>query len=289
MPRMLVIGEALIDIVKGVEIVGGSPANVALGLGRFGRAPQLLTALAPDERGWRIAAHLEESGVEVRPESFVLDRTSTARAELQPDGSAHYDFDIAWRLAEIDIDGVDAVHVGSIACFLEPGAAVVLRMLRRAAARGVRVTFDPNIRPALVGGVDVRARVEEIAALSTAVKLSDEDAAHIYPDLSLDDALAALLATGPALAVATRGGEGALLRTAHERVDIAARRTDVVDTVGAGDTFMAALILCLGEPDPLTAERLREIGEFCATSAAITVGRAGADLPTLADVERALL
>jgi fructokinase len=67
MPRILVIGEALIDIVKGVEIVGGSPANVALGLGRFGRAPQLLTALAPDERGWRIAAHLEESGVEVRP------------------------------------------------------------------------------------------------------------------------------------------------------------------------------------------------------------------------------
>ncbi|RZI85266.1 MAG: carbohydrate kinase, partial [Microbacterium sp.] len=121
-PRVLVIGEALIDIVDGTEIVGGSPANVALGLGRLGIDVELLTAIGSDDRGRRIADHLGESGVRVLPESLCLEQTSTARASIRPDGSAAYDFDIEWTLPLSGADAHDIVHVGSIACFLEPGA-----------------------------------------------------------------------------------------------------------------------------------------------------------------------
>lgn len=290
-PRILVIGEALIDIVDGTEIVGGSPANVALGLGRLGCDVRLLTALAHDTRGDRIAQHLASSGVGVLPGSFTLERTSTARATLGPDGSAEYDFDVAWTLPATTDDTCDVLHVGSLACFLEPGATALRAIVREAAAAGTRVTFDPNIRADLLAGVDVVARVEEIAASAVTIKLSDADAESIYPGRTLDDVADLLLALGPQLVAVTRGAEGSLIRTARHRVTVEAPRTEVVDTVGAGDTFMAALIASLAaedEPGSLSAERLGRLGAFCAAAAALTVSRAGADLPTRAEVEAVL-
>lgn len=288
--RILVVGEALIDIVDGVEMVGGSPANVALGLGRLGAEVELLTALARDERGARIARHLSESGVTVRPESYVLERTSTAQATLQADGSAEYGFDLSWEVAETSVDDVDIVHVGSIACVLEPGASDVRRIVERAAERGARVTFDPNIRPTLVGDPTAAERVREIVALSTLVKLSEEDAAALHPGLSLDDVAGHILARGPELVVITRGGDGAVLTTGAERVDVSAPQTTVVDTVGAGDTFMAALIASTAQRTDLrlSLAELEDLGAYCAAAAAITVRRAGADLPTSQEVASAL-
>ncbi|MEV4736863.1 MULTISPECIES: carbohydrate kinase family protein [unclassified Microbacterium] len=286
-PRILVVGEALIDIVDGVEYVGGSPANVALGLGRLGADVRLLTALGEDERGRRIAGHLDAAGARVLPESFLLDRTSTATATVGDDGSAHYEFRVEWRVSEASIPECDLMHVGSIACLLEPGASRVLEMVESVAARVGRVTFDPNIRPALIDGSRMRERVERIAGLASAVKLSDEDAALIYPGLAVGAVLDELLALGVAVAVVTRGAEGAVLASQTARVEVPAVVTHVVDTVGAGDSFMATLVSGLSETADwdISGDALSRLGARCAAAAGITVGRAGADLPDLAELE----
>lgn len=287
--RVLVVGEALIDIVDGVEIVGGSPSNVALGLARLGVQVDLLTAVARDARGERIRAHLEESGVRVLPESFSLERTSTARATIAPDGSADYEFDVTWRIRPVDVSAYEVVHVGSIGCFVEPGASAVGGLIRSARLAGARVTFDPNVRPALLASQDAVARADSIARTSAAVKLSEEDAQALYPRLSLDGVADRLHELGPDLVAITRGGDGSVLSSRIANAGIDAPSVDVVDTVGAGDTYMAALIASLlAESDwNLGAEKLTRLGEFCASAAAITVARAGADLPTWRDLDLA--
>ncbi|WP_417374423.1 PfkB family carbohydrate kinase, partial [Glutamicibacter protophormiae] len=144
--RVLVIGEALIDIVRRVagpadEHVGGSPANVALGLGRLGVPVRLRTALGADARGERIAQHLVSSGVDVDPASWRLNRTSTATAQLAGNGAAVYAFDIDWRLDEpVELGDARVVHVGSIGCYMEPGASQVLHFIR-SLPESVHLTF----------------------------------------------------------------------------------------------------------------------------------------------------
>ena len=286
MTDVLVIGEALVDIVvsaRGIEEhPGGSPANVALGLGRFGAEVSLLTSIAPDERGRAIAMHLEQSGVVVLPESFSADRTSNAIATISAeDGSADYTFDVQWDPTRASLEvSPRIVHTGSIAAFLRPGADTVRAYLRDLDVD--EITFDPNIRPALIGDpADARATFEETAALATVVKLSDEDAAWLYPDASVDEVLDRILAIGPRLAVITRGGEGAVLAIPTARVTVAAATVSVIDTIGAGDTYMASLIdSLLNWPSAeLTPPIVEIIGGRAARAAAITVSRAGADLP----------
>lgn len=286
-----VAGESLIDIVTdGVarEVPGGSPANVALGLGRLGVPVEFATWLGDDDRGHRIAAHLRASGVRLVDGTFGAARTSTATVRLRPDGQPTYEFDIEWHLPELR-RAPRWLHVGSIGAFVEPGASTVLESVRRTAAAGGTVSFDPNIRPALLGDpADVRVRFEQFVASADVVKLSDEDAAWLYPGSSPHEVLDRLLSAGVELAVVTTGAAGATLATARERVSVAGQRVDVVDTVGAGDTAMAALIWQLhGRPDALgslDASALTELGRVSARAAAITVGRRGADLPDAAEL-----
>lgn len=292
---VLVVGEALIDIVTdeaggATESVGGSPANVALGLARLGVPARLRTALAHDDRGQRIASHLTQSGVNVDPASFTLSRTSTATACLSARGDASYDFDIDWRIeGSINLRGATTVHVGSIACFVEPGATVV-RDAIGSWPRDVRLTFDPNIRPALVADrVWARTVTEGIASRSDVVKLSDEDADWLYPLTTVDEVLDRLLALGARIVALSCGAKGAVLASKEARVTVQSRAVSVKDTVGAGDTFMAALIASLvqGRLDGEESS-LRYAGTEAAAAAAITVGRVGADLPTRADLEMEL-
>ena len=157
-PRVVVIGESLVDIVHRAggaveEAPGGSPANVALTLGRLGRAPILVTRLADDERGRRVRRWLEQSGVAV--DAIAAPRTSTAAAILDASGAATYTFDLAWdlgdevaRLAEGVLASAELVHIGSVGAFLEPGAGQVVALVRAVRGRAT-ITYDPNIRPSL--------------------------------------------------------------------------------------------------------------------------------------------
>lgn len=150
-----VVGEALIDVVTTshdqVEHPGGSPFNVAYGLGRLGVTTGLLTAIAPDARGISLENHLRSAGVTLLPGSKSLTRTASATATLAPDGSAKYDFDISWDLAPTAPAYFPKIlHTGSIATFLSPGAGAVKALLEQA-HRHCMITYDPNIRPALLG------------------------------------------------------------------------------------------------------------------------------------------
>jgi len=282
---VLVIGEALIDIVDDgsarVEHPGGSPANVALGLGRRGVNVALLTDLGRDDRGSRIVEHLERSNVRVLDASFSDRPTSTAVATLGSDGSAAYEFDVHWRLSSAPIPvSATVVHTGSIAAFLEPGRSAVLEHLRRLDAP--TTTFDPNIRPALLGShAQALQSFSELAALADIVKLSDEDAAWLYPTLAPDEVGRTVRALGPRLVVVTHGSDGAVLTTETSEVHVPAVVTPVADTIGAGDTYMASLIAdMLGATSEFPdAEAIALMGARAARAAAITVSRAGADLP----------
>lgn len=291
---VLVIGEVLVDLVhRGgavVEHPGGSPANVALGLGRLGADVVLLTDLGRDERGVHLAAHLAASAVRVVADSFSDRPTSTASAFIGPDGAAKYDFDVRWspsagRLAlEPRI-----VHTGSIAAFLAPGADVVRNLLREIDAE--EVTFDPNIRPALIGThSEAVPAFEATASLASVVKLSDEDAAWLYPGRSPRSVLETIRSFGPRIVALTLGERGSLISIGDALVEVPGVPVEIVDTIGAGDTYMASLIASLldrpGAPDSqVSTGQALEMGWRASCAAAVTVSRAGADLPSAADVD----
>lgn len=287
----LVIGEALIDVVHTenhtAEHVGGSPANVALGLGRRGADVALLTSIGDDERGRRIATHIEDSGARVLPASFSQIRTATAEAHIKADSSADYRFDLTWN--HFVHDGREApylVHTGSIASLREPGAESIRALIQR--LNPAEITLDPNIRPDVIGTRDdVLHRFESLARLCTVVKMSDEDAGWLYPDRTVDQVLDVLLSFGARLAAITQGENGAILATASDRIHVESRVHNVVDTIGAGDTFMASLIHSLLEHRglPIDRDNLQTIGENAVRAAAITVSRAGADLPWAAELD----
>ena len=292
--QVLVIGEALIDIVETVggdrELVGGSPANVAIGLARQGHDVTLLTRLGRDDRGARIAAQVEESGAVVADESWSDAATSTARARLRTDGSAEYDFDIDWTIAAPALRDASAVHTGSIALFLEPGGTAVLDALQRAKGRAL-ITLDPNIRPALVGEHrEAHARFVAAARTADLVKLSDEDAAWLFPGLLPEQVLAEIAAYGPRIVVITRGGEGALGLGPGGITEVDPYVVDVADTIGAGDAAMASLISSALD-DPLRSAPAagfdrppRRAGVW----AGISVPPRGANPPARAEVDAAL-
>ena len=301
MDDFLVVGEALVDIVlrdsaAASEHPGGSPANVALGLGRLGRQVSLLSRLGDDDRGERVRAHLAASGVELAPGTLTTGPTSTATARLDERGVASYEFELDWRLPDaVELPPARALHTGSIAAFLAPGGAAVLELVLR--ARGsLTVSYDPNARPVLMGdAAPARERVERFVAAADVVKVSDEDLTWLAPGADPADVAHDWLALGPALVVVTRGGEGATGVCEAGRVDVDAPRIRVVDTVGAGDAFMAGLLDGLARADLLGADRsdaLRAIprdglaaaARRATRVAAITCTRPGADPPTRAEL-----
>jgi fructokinase len=303
----LVIGEALIDIVERVgsgeeptEVVGGSPANVALGLSRLGIDATLLTHLAHDERGMRIAGELRGAGVRLGEESFSARRTTTARAEIAPDGAATYTFDISWDIETPDRVGADLVHAGSLGLFLEPGADKVESLLNGVGPDAV-VSLDPNIRPDLLPehGAAVE-RFERLARRAHVVKLSDEDAAWLYPGRSMPDVAAHLRGLGPTLVVVTLGAEGALAQVpdaaqsapavGHGRDEVVVRVPiqpgPLVDTISAGDSFMASLLASvLGSGLEACIADIEATLHRAICASAIAVSRAGANPPTRAALD----
>lgn len=300
---LTVIGEALIDVVSrpGQEPVrhpGGSPMNVALGLARLGHGVRFLGSWGADADGELLERHLKTEGIDL-PLPTYDGTTSVAEATIGENGSADYDFRVSWQLPVDDVQispmlaDSTALHVGSIAAVLAPGDAQVLKAVE-AAAGSMLVTYDPNCRPQITDDVEqVRARAEELVAYADVVKASDEDLQWLYPASTLQESAREWHRLGAKMVVVTRGdlGPWAITElTGPEGVQVPARRTEVVDTVGAGDTFMAALIsqfADLGCDGPDAGRRISELGtdqveailRRAADAAAITVSRAGADLP----------
>ena len=294
--RILIAGEALTDIVVDAdggrrEYPGGSPMNVAVALARLGHDAHLLTAIGEDPRGEAIRAHLDDSGVHLTPSSVGPGRTSTAEAVLDASGAATYTFDLAWDPDPAGLPSdLDAVHTSSIAAVMEPGASTLAELLRTARTAAT-ISYDPNARPTLMGEpADVRARIEENIALSDVVKASDEDVTWLYGTEDVEDVVSSWRELGPSLTVLTRGGEGSVAFSESGRVQVAPVPVEVVDTVGAGDTFSAGILDALADKDLLGADRREMLGAIpsdelaavlrrAARLAAITVSRAGANPP----------
>ncbi|WP_284979289.1 carbohydrate kinase [Arthrobacter sp. fls2-241-R2A-200] len=284
---VVVVGEALIDIVKSpegdIEYPGGSPANVAYGLGRLDVKAGLLTAIGRDERGAAIASHLEGAGVVLLPGSKSLEKTATATARIAADGSATYTFEIDWALPPVALPYAPRIlHTGSIATFLEPGAGVVRGLLEQAQGASM-VTYDPNIRPDLLGShQEALSLFEEMVPLTDVVRMSGSDARWLYPGKDLEDTARHLLALGTGLAVITQGAKGSLMATKHIQLTVPAVPSAVADTIGAGDSYTSALImgLLLRGSDGMAPTVLERIGTIASMASSITVGRPGANPPT---------
>jgi fructokinase len=291
MSRGLVIGEALIDIVGRDEHVGGSPLNVAVGLGRLGRDVDFLTHIADDPRGRRIAEYVKASGVQIVPGSTTAARTPTAAATIADDGSASYAFDLDWQLAGTpEVAPPLVVHTGSIATVLEPGCLAVAALLD-AYRLSATVTLDPNVRPSLIENRELaRQRIEHLIERSDIVKVSDEDLRWIEPDHEPEQTAQAWLALGPAVVAVTMGGHGSRAFCAAGEAQVAPKQVTVIDTIGAGDAFMVGLLDALWGMDLLGGDRRAALAriqldeltaalEAAGLVSALTVGRAGADLP----------
>ena len=304
----IVVGEALVDLVgqRGGRTLtahpGGSPANVALGLGRLGVPVTLKTRLGSDAFGEMIRGHLEASDVKVDGGNDEGVSTSLAIAMLAA-GIASYDFRIEWDVGDLAPLPIEArcLHTGSLATALEPGKRSVIELMEREHERSrVTVSYDPNVRPALLGDrARARPEIERIVAMSDVVKVSDEDLRWLYPDRSDEEAAQDWLASGPALVVVTRGGAGVYAVGGGVELRRGAVPIDLVDTVGAGDSFTSGLLDGLRRADLIGAARretlaaidratLESIVGEAAQIAAITCSRTGADPPTRLELDAAL-
>jgi sugar/nucleoside kinase (ribokinase family) len=304
---IVVAGEALIDLVNESAVPGGSPANVAVTLARLGQPVRLLARLSEDPYGRQIRAHLRTNGVDLTAAVDAPEPTSLAIASPDANGQASYEFhmdgtaDWQWTPAELPPlpQPAMALHSGSLALAMAPGASALEGLLSREHQRGaVTVSIDLNLRPSIAGDVvRERARIARQISLAHIVKASDEDLAWLYPGVPAASILTSWQRAGVACAVVTHGGEGAYLLApngvAYRRL---ARPVDVVDTVGAGDAFTGGMLTALAALDALgdrPADRLAAVGpqewlsvlDFAGEVASFTCTRQGANPPTHADLE----
>lgn len=308
---LTVIGEALVDVVNRPDQAkhahpGGSPMNVAVGVARLGHEVEYIGRYGNDDYGRMIDEHLRESRVAL-PVGADSKKTSVAQANIAENGAADYKFDIDWSLedARPSLEKAartsSAIHVGSIGAMLDPGASLVAETVKSAHQHAL-VTYDPNCRPSIIPDASqARAWAEKIVPNADVIKASDEDLLWLYPHRTVEESARAWLELGAELVIVTRGemGPWAVTRSQTGGLAVEAHRVEVADTVGAGDSLMAALITALLDRgiegkeaskkiSQLGQEELAEILTFAATAAGITVSRAGANPPTRAELEEVL-
>jgi fructokinase len=301
-------GEALVDLVDDGgtphSVAGGGPFNTAIAFGRLDVPVGFLGTISRDGDGQMLAKRLLDAGVDT---SFVRwSDAPTPRAVVHHlgDGRNEYTFHLSGTsLADLPPnelpalpDEAWAVYVGTLALAIDPPASAYEALVDRETGRR-QIILDPNVRPAIFGDVDAyRRRFERLVRLADIVKLSQDDAAWIYPDLRPEDVLGLILDLGPRVVAVTRGENGAIAGSNGGVVDIAGIPVDVVDTVGAGDSFGAALIAGLvdeGAFGPL-ATRTSDEGalasavSYAVAASAITCTRRGAAPPSRDEIEAQL-
>jgi fructokinase len=304
---ILTCGDALFDVFanpsaasSGMALdarVGGSPLNVAVALSRLGQSTAFLAKVSTDPFGRRLLTYLESEGIGTDLVVRTGAPTTLAIVALDDKGVPTYSFytngtsDRSLEAAELPArlpDPVRVVHIGSYSTALEPTASSLEALVTRERARRF-ISYDPNIRPSIVPDPELwRRRVAALTAQAHLVKASVEDIQFLYPGADVDRVLADWLGRGAGLAVATMGEVGAMAVTRQGvTARVSARAVKVIDTVGAGDTFQAALLTWLAEhgrlsPDglaALSADDLNAVLSFAARAAAITCSRRGADMP----------
>jgi fructokinase len=303
---IVVCGEALIDMVTTDDgnrrpTPGGGPFNTARALARLEVPTAFLGHFSSDEFGRMLADQLAADGASLALSTFGPEPTTIAVANIGRDGLAEYEFSIQGTSApnltpqripaELPVE-VKAVHLGTLGLVLEPMALSLAELVHREHGRRV-IMLDPNIRPVLATDPQYRPRLDSVISESTIVKASDADLAWLFPSLPLREAARALLARGPRLVVVTLGAEGAVGVNGDGEVKVAAPVVQVVDTIGAGDAFGAALLAWLSDHDrldrdlDLDRDELRSALEFSCLVASITCTRAGANPPWRTEINHA--
>ncbi|NLA29494.1 MAG: carbohydrate kinase [Propionibacterium sp.] len=307
---VLCLGEALVDIIIRdgqvlSEHVGGSPLNVACGLAALGHSTLIASWWGDDERGRAIEEHATEHAVGIVPGSNKAVHTGIANAHLDEEGHALYDFDLTWDIGTLPpVTALAHLHTGSFAATLEPGGSKVAAAVKKMALNGT-VSYDPNVRPALMGSPDdVRERIEQIIGLSDVVKASDEDLGWLYgEDTPVEQVMRKWVKLGPGLVVITRGpwGAYALLSGDRDMLVVDPLNIEVADSVGAGDSFMAGLLSglldagLLGSAEAKRRLRAADWSEVrtalhrAVITSGLTVSQSGAYSPTRAEIERVLI
>ena len=301
---IVVCGEALIDMVTTGDSTrrptpGGGPFNTARALARLEAPAAFLGHFSTDEFGRMLADQLAADGASLALATFGPEPTTIAIANIGGDGLAEYEFLIQGTSApnltrdmipaELPVD-VKAVHLGTLGLVLEPMASSLAALVRREHGRRL-VILDPNIRPVLTTDPQYRPRLDSLISQSTIVKASDADLDWLFQGLDRMAAARALLARGPKMVVVTLGAKGAVGMTASAEVRVPAPAVRVVDTIGAGDAFGAALLAWLHDHGRLSRdlrldrEELRAALEFACLVASITCTRPGADPPRRAELK----
>jgi fructokinase len=300
MGQVWVVGEVLIDLIReGADrkpIVGGGPANTAKALAKLGVDTQLIDGISFDEYGQKAKGELVRAGVKLDYVKYSDKPTCLAIVSISDLGSATYEFVIE-NTATFDFthdwlpnphtDRPSLLHVGTLASEIEPGASVLFEWAQ-SVAKVAPIVFDPNIRPAVISDrKQYVAQVERWVAISSAVKVSDDDLKWLYPSLEIVQVVNNFLTKGPSLIVVTYGDKGLTGYRKSEKVSVDAVKVKVVDTVGAGDTVGAILVEAIVKDglSTLSGVRLEIMLKRAAKAAAITVSRSGANPPTLKEIE----
>jgi len=281
-------------------VVGGSPLNMALGLARMGNRVSLFTRISNDAFGQRLRDFMANN--QISDEYCVAADQPTTLAMVETDETGHPSYsiysngtaDCSMEMSDIpgDLDPRDGlIHLGSFATVLEPSGRA-LREFAKQNADTHFITYDPNVRLVVVPEVEPwRETTDELLPIAGMVKASDEDLGIIYPDQPIEAFIEKALVAGADICIVTKGPDGALIGSADGRlVSVPGQKINVIDTVGAGDTFMAASMHYLAAQSACEKGLARdvdliEMGSFAVKAAAITCSRRGADLPSLADIE----
>jgi fructokinase len=298
--QVWVVGEVLIDLIphgsEHVAVVGGGPANTAKALAKLGVKTYLIDGVSNDEYGQMAKAELLSDNVLLDYVQFSNKPTCTAKVTLSKSGSATYefviedtatfDFSASW-LPDPHSIKPSLLHIGTLATVIEPGASVLFEWAQ-SIAHITPIVFDPNIRPAVLGNRNEYVKkVEKWVAISSAVKVSDEDLNWLYPGNAIDEIVNEWLEKGVELVVVTLGDKGITAYRMHEQISVHAVKVFVADTVGAGDTVGAVLVEAIVKNglDKLTGEVLKNMLNRATKAAAITVSRTGANPPSKEEID----
>jgi fructokinase len=285
-----VCGEVLIDILPTGPVVGGGPANTAKALARLGHDVHFIDGISSDAYGQSARTELLRDGVNLdlalaseKPTctaTVTLDSAGGASYEFLIDGTATFDFAPSW-LPDPYRFQPQVLHIGTLVTVIEPGASALYDWAMQV-AEFAPIVFDPNIRPSVQPDRDLyEAAVEKWAALSAVIKVSDDDLAWLFPEVSIDDVANRWINDGVFLVVVTRGANGIVGFTEDGRIEVPGVKVDVVDTVGAGDTVGAIVVEAMIEHGliELRGDRLHKVLSRAAHAAAITCSRQGAQPP----------